>query len=694
MPSQKDCTEKDERRRGADAHLGEVPEGLRTMQLGVWRVVLEPTPTFQGFSRLLSLRKLNEAFGANFVARFLGDVCRLSPGWFMLYCGAVAYLCVDGAVKLILMNRLFNCIEQAVLSDNFDARVVVEALLLRMLFVGIGSFFRWLQEHAELILSASLETFFTVGIMEKRLAADLQVSEESDNGYLTGNSLRWRLRSTLNELFDLIQTVASLLSQIYVAARLVRSQEAGLVLVALALLHPLCKTFGKRKLYGQLAVWYASSHAFRRLVALFSISTNPRFTQEIIGGGLKEYLLAAYRETAAKLEELPCKEPDDMYQHADSPWWETMVSVSEDFPLAFYIGTAVLAGQKPSLPFLATLQQMSASIREAISRSEWMKSTIENTIMHLKAFYSEVPGLRTGGSLPYPPMEKRSGDGMCIEFRDVSFAYKGMPEDVLALRHLSFTIPASALVVIVGANGSGKSSIVKLLTTLHVPSDGSIVIDGSAAEEYIVDDLRASTALLTQDHGIFPLTIAENIGLGDPGAVVDMQRVKEAARLGGAAEFIQKLPQQYEEIIHPVDTLRPYRYPLPEGTLKTFADQVERKKDVSGGEKQRLAAARTFMRLMARRTRLLVVDEPTSAMDPEGECALFEALRARREGRTLVFVTHRFGHLTRHADLILCMQDGRLVESGTHKSLFAQNGVYRKLYDVQARAFTEGVEHK
>jgi ABC-type bacteriocin/lantibiotic exporter with double-glycine peptidase domain len=167
-------------------------------------------------------------------------------------------------------------------------------------------------------------------------------------------------------------------------------------------------------------------------------------------------------------------------------------------------------------------------------------------------------------------------------FRNITFRYPGSKRDRAAISNVSFDIPASSMVVIVGENGSGKSTLVKLLTQLYPPTSGSILIDSMNVSVYHLDDLYAAMALLAQDHTIFPLTIAENIGVGDASAVDDMTKIQLAAKLGGVADFVENMACGYMEVLHPVMTGRACRYPLPEGPLKSFSDKIEGVRGVSG----------------------------------------------------------------------------------------------------------------
>lgn len=166
-------------------------------------------------------------------------------------------------------------------------------------------------------------------------------------------------------------------------------------------------------------------------------------------------------------------------------------------------------------------------------------------------------------------------------YSNVNFKYPGSKDDQIAVRDVSFSIPASSLVVIVGANGSGKSSIVKLLTQLYRPTSGDIIIDDHEVSTYRLDDLYQAIALLTQEHAILPVSVAENIGLGDPTDVDNMKKIQEAARCGGSHGFIQKLEYGYDEELSPLKTSYRTR-PLDDGPLKKLSDDIERIHDISG----------------------------------------------------------------------------------------------------------------
>ncbi|KAF8206948.1 P-loop containing nucleoside triphosphate hydrolase protein, partial [Mycena galopus ATCC 62051] len=339
----------------------------------------------------------------------------------------------------------------------------------------------------------------------------------------------------------------------------------------------------------------------------------------------------------------------------------------------------------------AILQQHASALRSSVFGLVHEFSEVADIVTSIQDLYKleDIKNKIVDGDETYPNSTVSTSKGMAFELKNVSFAYPGGKSKENAIRNVSLKIAAGQLVVVVGANGSGKSTIIKLLNRLYDVDSGEILVDGIPIRNYRLSDLRKVQAMLCQDHQLYPLSLAENIGLGNPERVHDMEMVMEAASAGGATEVIKKLNDGVQTVLSPLRTASGHHIEDNE-KLKSILENLEQHAEVSGGEKQRLVAARTFMRFLSGNIRFAVADEPSSALDPKAEYQLFQRLRESGDGKTLIFVTHRFGHLTKHADLIICMKDGQVVETGTHKELLALVGEYSELYNVQAQAFSEG----
>ena len=265
------------------------------------------------------------------------------------------------------------------------------------------------------------------------------------------------------------------------------------------------------------------------------------------------------------------------------------------------------------------------------------------------------------GELP-SPSALREG----IRFERVSFAYPGASR--LALEEVSFTLPARAVVAIVGENGAGKTTLVKLLAKLYEPSSGAILVDGTPLSRIRAADWRARITGALQDFFRFELRVRQTIGLGDVGRMQEEPAVAAAAVRAGADDVVTRLPAG-------LDTQLGRTW--PGGAEPSF------------GQWQKLSLARGFMRDAPL---VQVLDEPTAALDAETEHALFEryAAAARAEGddggRITIFVSHRFSTV-RMADLIIVLDGARLAEAGSHDELMARRGPYSELYDIQAAAY-------
>ncbi|KAJ8582269.1 P-loop containing nucleoside triphosphate hydrolase protein [Rhizopogon salebrosus TDB-379] len=332
-------------------------------------------------------------------------------------------------------------------------------------------------------------------------------------------------------------------------------------------------------------------------------------------------------------------------------------------------------------------------------RMQGLKKLVNKDVRKLYEF-ENVPNKVVDGTEPFPEDQQSIRSGISLEFRNVSFQYPGAEK--YALHHVSFKITSGQLCVIVGGNGSGKSTILKLVSRIYDPTEGTILIDNRDIKTLRLAHLRAAMSTLFQDYTHFPLSISDNIALGNPALARDADKVREAARLGGAEAFIDKLPEGFNTYLdRPV---RDYYSDLPEGTTTLFGRPVDfshvrhtgglhssQTSGLSGGQMQRLAVSRTFMRSLGSDTEtslgMLLFDEPSAALDPNAEHDLFERLRELRGSKTMIFSSHRFGNLTRHADLILYMDDSAVQENGTHDDLLKQGGKYAHIWDLQAKPF-------
>jgi ATP-binding cassette, subfamily B, bacterial len=246
-----------------------------------------------------------------------------------------------------------------------------------------------------------------------------------------------------------------------------------------------------------------------------------------------------------------------------------------------------------------------------------------------------------------------------IELDNVSFHYEG--SDRMVLQDVSCTIEPGETVAIVGRNGAGKTTLIKLLSRLYDPTDGRILLDGYDIRDFDPAELREKIGVLYQDYATYQTTAHENIGLGRVEDMEDMASIESAADRGGASEIIDRLPSGYETMLG-----------------KWFDEGY----NLSGGEWQKVALSRAFMRDAP----ILVLDEPTAALDAQAEYELFVRLRELTRGRTAIFISHRFSTV-RRADHILVLEEGKLVEEGSHEELMRLGERYARLFNLQAAAY-------
>jgi ATP-binding cassette subfamily B protein len=299
---------------------------------------------------------------------------------------------------------------------------------------------------------------------------------------------------------------------------------------------------------------------------------------------------------------------------------------------------------------LVAFQMLSGRVTGPLLRLIQLWQTLQQVLLavdRIGDILNVAPETEPGTGLVLPPLRGE------VVFDQVTFRYQ--PEQKPIMRGVSFTAEPGMFVGIVGRSGSGKSTLSKLIQRLYLPEEGRILVDGFDIKSADLSSLRPQIAVVLQEDFLFNGSVLENITLGNPDALAE--DIIEAARLSVAHDFICDLPHGYETNVG------------------------ERGTSLSGGQRQRIALARMFLS----KAPLLILDEATSSLDAETEQQVLTNLQTASKDRTLFLIAHRFAPLKR-ADLILVMEDGVIVERGTHNALLQNQGLYWSLYQRQQMA--------
>jgi ATP-binding cassette subfamily B protein len=460
--------------------------------------------------------------------------------------------------------------------------------------------------------------------------------------------------------FILIDTTAHLVSLVGTLALLARLHPLAIVVTLATAFPQLIAQARHSNLIFKL--WTGRAPAERMVNYLSDLLVEREAIKEVRLFGLQSLFLARFREYGRQFAD-ETRKLVFSYERTNS--LAVLFSVAGMALIwAFAIMQAALA--RITVGDLALVFQAAAQVQSGLSslfRTLGMFYEHSLFMGNLYGFLELSPDA-IDGALTHPqpgtvqhhvPRPIRQGVELC----NVSFRY---PEtDRFVLHDVSFTIHPQTAVAIVGENGAGKTTLIKLLTRLYDPTEGVILLDGRDLRTYDLADLRSQIGVIFQDFVRYHLTARENIGFGQLEYVDDVERVAQAADRGGAAPVISKLADGYATVLG-----------------RTFENSV----DLSGGEWQKLALGRAFMR----DSQVLILDEPTAALDALAEYEVYRRFAELTAGRTTVFISHRFSTV-RMAQQILVLADGHLIESGNHAELMARKGRYAEMFNVQAERY-------
>lgn len=543
------------------------------------------------------------------------------------------------------------------INTNSDPMVGLQAMLpllgLEFGLIALGAIGGQGRTLAEHVLNSKLNLHINSQIIRKALDLDLVYFEQAEFYDKLQNARReadWRALRIVTGSFGLIQSTITLIS---FAVLLIRfSPWLTLILFGATLPSFLAQERFARMSFRMLS-WRAPER--RKMSYYEHLLTVDSYVKEIKLFGVGDNLLNRYNTMFWKFfnEDMAL----GVKRSAASVGLGLLSSLSYYGAYAWIvfrtIGQSITLGDMTL--YLSVFRQSQGTFAALFGG---VAELYENSLFmsNLFAFLDLTPQMAPSADARPVPTRLKQG----IEFRNVSFQYPGRKE--YALHNVNLLIRPGEKIALVGANGAGKTTLIKLLTRLYDPTEGQILVDGVDLREYDLNQWRQKIGVIFQDFVRYHLTANENIGLGQVEAIEDNARIIQAAEKGGADPVVRGLPEGYETMLG-----------------KWFKDGH----DLSGGEWQKVALSRAFMR----DAELLVLDEPTAALDAQQEYQIFQRFRELTADKMAILISHRFSTV-RMADRIAVISDGTIAELGSHEELMAiEGGTYQHLFNIQAQGY-------
>jgi ATP-binding cassette subfamily B protein len=603
-----------------------------------------------------SLRQVPEAFKS--LPRVLGLVWSTSA---LLTMGLAFLSILQGFTPAITVSITKLVIDSVVKGIQLHSTAPIWLPVgLQLGMVLVSNLLSTLSNITQQLLQDRVADRVQLMILEKANTLDLPLFENPefyDKMREAADQSTYKPVQMISQTFDLFRTAVTLLSMIALLAQL------AWWLAIIALVVPIPAFFSSSR-YGWRGYQQMRRQSpERRLMHYLNmLMSTDHYAKEIKLFNLGSYLIEKYKRIAEKFYQENKRILVARYMTNFA--WSGLSGVANSAIYLYVALRAVLDPAHVTLGSLTLYTQTAMQVGQSFQGLlNGISSMYENNLYvgTLFDFLAFTPAIV---SPPEPKLVETTPGvrGLDIEFRNVSFTYPGKdPETEAVLKRVSFTIRAGEAIALVGRNGAGKTTLVKLLTRLYDPDEGEILIGGRNIKEYSLEDLREQIGVIFQDYVNYQMSARENIGVGRVGEIENQALIKSAAQKSGAHTVIERLPDAYETILG-----------------RWFEKGVQ----LSGGEWQKVALARAFIR----DAHVLILDEPTSSLDAQAEYEVFAHFRTLTEGKTAIFISHRFSTV-RLADRIFVLERGQIIESGSHLELMELDGRYAELFNLQAEAY-------